>query len=181
MHKAQTIQGSFRIEPMRASDIAAVEELERQGGLTSWGAGCYRRDLDNPHFILLVARKVQEGEPRIVGFLNAWVVADEFQLNNMAVSPSARRQGIGSALLAAALRLAGEQGAARGVLDVRAANQAAQALYRRFGFSVAGVRRNYYHNPPDDSWLMVCEISRADQRPRLNRQPQDRTKEEERT
>jgi len=178
MDKTQTIQDRFIIEPMRASDIAAVEDLERQGGLTAWGAGCYRRDLDNSCFILLVARAVHEGGPQVVGFLNAWVVADEFQLNNMAVS-QATRQGIGSALLAAALRLAGEKGAERGVLDVRATNQAAQALYRSFGFSVAGVRRNYYHNPPDDSWLMVCEISRTEPGHRLNHQPQGRAREHE--
>ena len=151
---------NYAIEPMTGADIAAIERLESEGGLTHWGADCYRRDLGRTEFILLVARLqpglAQAGE--IAGFLNAWLVADEFQLNNLAVSAAWRRCGIGSALLEAALRQARAQGAVRGVLDVRAANVAAQALYQSLGFRTVGVRKNCYHHPSDDALLMAAQL-----------------------
>ena len=39
-------------------------------------------------------------------------------------------------------------GAHRATLEVRRSNEAAQKLYEKFGFTVAGVRRHYYSNPP---------------------------------
>lgn len=149
---------NYSVEPMTGADIAAVERLESEGGLTHWGADCYRRDIGRPEFIMLVAR-LQPGQAgQIAGFLNAWLVADEFQLNNMAVSVEWRRRGVGYALLETALRQARAQGAVRGVLDVRAANLAAQALYQSLGFRTVGVRKNYYYHPPDDALLMAAQI-----------------------
>ena len=149
----------IHIEPMRADDPRAIIELERRAGLTAWGEESYLRDLQNPSAILLVARRSDQSSVRqLAGFLAAWVVADEFQLHNMAVTPDFRRQGIGAALLAEALRLARRKGATSGVLEVRAANTAAQALYQSFGFHAVGRRKNYYHHPPDDALLMICDL-----------------------
>ena len=40
-------------------------------------------------------------------------------------------------------------------LEVRASNNAAQDLYRRFGFAPAGVRNRYYENT-EDAIVMWC-------------------------
>ncbi|HZS08462.1 MAG TPA: ribosomal protein S18-alanine N-acetyltransferase [Blastocatellia bacterium] len=151
MPESPTSRPAFRIASLREPDIAAVEALEREAGLTPWGAESWRRELQNQQAILLVAI----ADDQVVGFLLAWVIADEFQLNNMAVSTAQRRQGIGSALLSSALRTAREMGASRGALEVRAANEAAQSLYLRHGFVVTGRRKDYYHSPPDDALLMI--------------------------
>ena len=39
-------------------------------------------------------------------------------------------------------------------LEVRASNQVAQALYRKFGFESLGIRKNYYHEPQEDAVIM---------------------------
>jgi ribosomal-protein-alanine N-acetyltransferase len=160
MNELQKILPGVRIEMMREADISAVEAIEQQCGLIPWGADSYRFDLKGPHSVLLVARAQRQSDlpGEVIGFLNGWIVADEFQLNNIGVSPLTRRQGIGSSLLLAALELAQMRGAVRGVLEVRASNTVAQALYRRFGFASDGIRTNYYHNPPDHGLLMSCEI-----------------------
>jgi putative acetyltransferase len=62
----------------------------------------------------------------------------------MAVKTSARRQGVGSALLAASIEL-GEQwlGVRRMELEVYTDNEPAIAVYKKFGFSIEGTLRQY--------------------------------------
>lgn len=147
---------------MREADLEMVAALEQQSGLIPWGTANYRRDLKNPLIILLVALSgetpgTRDASTSLAGFLAGWVVADEFQINNLAVDRKRRRQGIGAALLQTGLRAAGERGAQRAVLEVRAANLPALALYHRHGFMCVGKRKAYYHDPPDDGWIMACE------------------------
>jgi ribosomal-protein-alanine N-acetyltransferase len=48
-------------------------------------------------------------------------------------------------------------GATRAYQEVRRSNQAAQALYEHLGFTLAGVRRNYYTNPDEDALVLTRE------------------------
>jgi ribosomal-protein-alanine N-acetyltransferase len=78
------------------------------------------------------------------GFVLARVAADEAEILTLAVMPSARRSGIGRALLAAAMEGARAQGAAAIFLEVATANTAARALYAGTGFVEVGTRPNDY-------------------------------------
>jgi ribosomal-protein-alanine N-acetyltransferase len=48
-------------------------------------------------------------------------------------------------------------------LEVRASNTSAQALYRRFGFSAAGVRKGYYADNGEDAIVMWANDIRGDE------------------
>jgi ribosomal-protein-alanine N-acetyltransferase len=43
------------------------------------------------------------------------------------------------------------------VLEVRASNQAAQALYQKFGFKVLGLKEEYYKDTQEDALIMVLD------------------------
>jgi ribosomal-protein-alanine N-acetyltransferase len=90
-------------------------------------------------------------ESVVQGFIAArQIVVDEFEILNVAVALEARNQGIGSALVAhACAELSGT-----GYLEVRTSNIAAQRLYLRCGWKVAGTRREYYNNPAEDAVVM---------------------------
>ena len=57
------------------------------------------------------------------------------------------------------LKMAKETGAETMYLEVRVSNEAAQALYRRFGFSEIGRRANYYTQPTEDAILMARSLT----------------------
>jgi GNAT superfamily N-acetyltransferase len=57
-----------------------------------------------------------------------------FVLNDLFVSPEARRMGVGALLLAAATRFGREVGAVRLTLSTEVANTTAQALYEGEGW-----------------------------------------------
>jgi ribosomal-protein-alanine N-acetyltransferase len=93
----------------------------------------------------------------VVGYLFTWVVAGEFHINNIAVAPEHRGQGIADALLRVGLGEAVARGARVAVLEVRESNAPARALYARWGFAMAGRRKRYYSHPTEDALLMRCE------------------------
>ena len=45
------------------------------------------------------------------------------------------------------------------MLEVRAGNAAAQALYRRFGFGVVGERKDYYRSPVENALVMTMPLA----------------------
>jgi ribosomal-protein-alanine N-acetyltransferase len=73
----------------------------------------------------------------------------EREILNLAVAQRFRRMGIASSLLALEL-----ENAAVFFLEVRESNHAAQALYRRFGFTEMGRRADYYRNPIETAIVM---------------------------
>ena len=64
---------------------------------------------------------------------------DIVHLNAMWVRPSARRRGVGDALVAHVVTWAAERSATLGRLHVTAGNEPAERLYRRHGFAPTGV------------------------------------------
>ena len=93
----------------------------------------------------------------ILGFAAVWFMADEAHLANIAVREACRQQGVGEQLLISVIRLSVERGARFITLEVRASNQAAQALYAKYGFDEMGIRRGYYSDNGEDAVLMTAE------------------------
>jgi ribosomal-protein-alanine N-acetyltransferase len=83
------------------------------------------------------------------GMVLGRVAADEAEILTLAVSPTQRRLGLGSALLGAAMERATGLGAAAMFLEVAVTNHAARALYEKHGFAEAGLRRHYYTDGTD--------------------------------
>jgi ribosomal-protein-alanine N-acetyltransferase len=52
------------------------------------------------------------------------------------------------------LSLVAREGVSRATLEVRRSNVAAQRLYKRLGFEVAGQRRKYYTQPEEDALIL---------------------------
>ncbi|MDR3538908.1 MAG: GNAT family N-acetyltransferase [Acetobacteraceae bacterium] len=83
------------------------------------------------------------------GMIMARVAADEAEILTLAVVPQARREGVGRALLAAAMAGLGQAGAVSLFLEVGVRNHAARALYAATGFVPVGTRRRYYEDGSD--------------------------------
>lgn len=103
---------------------------------------------------LPVAGLTPPGAKYIAGFAGTWIMAGEAHITNIAVREAYRRQGIGELLLIATIDLATSLEAHLLTLEVRASNDAAQALYSKYGFSEVGVRRGYYIDNKEDAVLM---------------------------
>ena len=149
-------QVNISIERMTEHDLVEVCAIEEVSELSAWGWDAYHNEMQS-HIdtIMLVARHDSKShENRIAGFIVARLFADELHVNNVAVRPEFRGQGLGCALLQTTLNEARRRQAKTAQLEVRAANNAAQKLYQRCGFEVVGRRKNYYREPTEDALLM---------------------------
>jgi ribosomal-protein-alanine N-acetyltransferase len=105
-----------------------------------------------------------EGETGLAGMIMVRAVAGEAEVLTLAVSPAARRQGLGLALVEAAVGTAAALGADTLWLEVAADNAAALALYRAAQFRVAGRRPAYYARPMGekvDAVVMTRDLNTA--------------------
>ena len=155
---------TFLIDPMAEHDLLEVVAIEEASGLSLWGWDAYRAELDRPESIMLVARRRASraaADSLLCGFIAARVQAGEMHVNNIGVRESERRRGVGGALMARALRIGAQYGAFAALLEVRAGNAAAQALYRAHGFVVTGQRRGYYKEPREDALVMSRRLERT--------------------
>jgi ribosomal-protein-alanine N-acetyltransferase len=158
---AEYAHAGFLIDQMSEHDLLEVVEIEETCGLSQWGWDAYRTELEKPEAIMLVARapgpEVLNGRG-VAGYVAARLGADEAHVNNIGIRAEVRRLGLGGVLLGLALDLAERGGAREAVLEVRAGNLPAQALYRRFGFEVVGERRRYYREPVEDALVMTRRL-----------------------
>lgn len=147
-----------RILPPGRAHVEVMAELHKMAFPleAAWSATAFAELLHHPgSFALLAEGSVRTGEPREesvepLGFVLCRTAGGECEVLTVAVLPRARRQGIGRALIHAALDHAAARGAETVFLEVAADNPAAQALYRGQGFALAGRRQAYYRSTQGD-------------------------------
>jgi ribosomal-protein-alanine acetyltransferase len=123
-----------------AADLPALLALEAACFPDAWPLHSLQAELAAGHGLNLVV----EQDSLVVASLLGWLLADEVQINRVAVLPQWQQHGLGQRLLVQTLQLAQRAGATQALLEVRRDNLPALALYRRQGFVSAGVRRGYY-------------------------------------
>ena len=137
------------IRRLTYADLPQVIAIERRAFPTPWSLAMFVLELSKPSGICLAAR--QDG--RLVGYLVCSRYDTVWHIMNIAVDPAERRRGIAAALLSALLERVNDP-LARYTLEVRQSNLGAIALYERFGFKAAGVRRRYYQDNGEDALIM---------------------------
>jgi len=160
-HVKAVARSDYAISRMNDHDLIEVVEIEESCGLSLWGWDSYHAELTRPESIMLVARRAvdsNDGQRGLGGFIAARLVAEDLHINNIGVRTEFQRTGLGGSLLTAVLSTGVSQGAATAILEVRAGNVAAQALYDRYGFATVGRRRNYYRQPAEDAIIMKVLI-----------------------
>lgn len=142
----------LRIEPLRRRHVPAVSRIERLVSANPWSADLFRGELALPEATRCY--RVARTGGRLVGFGGLMFVLDEAHVTTLSVHPDHQGRRIGTRLLAVLAREARARGTAALTLEVRAGNEPAKALYRRFGFAPAGVRKNYYAEVGEDALIM---------------------------
>jgi ribosomal-protein-alanine N-acetyltransferase len=149
------------IEPATVEALPDILKIEEACFSAPWTRRMLEAELSgNPFANFLVAKQILLGEVgsvSIIGYLCFWVVFEEVRLMNLAVIESMQHKGIARALVTQALEVGLAQAAMRAVLEVRASNHAAHALYRRLGFRDVTTRPMYYTNPIEDALLMELD------------------------
>jgi ribosomal-protein-alanine N-acetyltransferase len=133
------------IREAKPEDVEAVARLEAESlGDDAWSRALVEEGVTGalPTIHYLVA----EVDGEVTAYAVASVVADISELQRIAVTPAARRQGIASALLTEVVELARAGEADRLLLEVRDTNEEALAFYAANGFVEVDRRPRYYRD-----------------------------------
>ena len=93
-----------------------------------------------------------------IGNIEAWLVLDEIQINDVFVNEAYRRNGIASAMLEELSSFGREHICKKITLEVREDNKPAIGLYKKHGFKQVGMRENYYQDNNENAILMDASI-----------------------
>jgi ribosomal-protein-alanine acetyltransferase len=126
------------VRPGRQEDIPEIRRIQLSTSTAShWEPETY--------FDFRVT--VAERDGRVAGFLVMREIAGEIEVLNLATAPEFRRQGVAKTLLAS---IEGSEV----FLEVRESNNPARKLYENLGFTVVGVRSEYYDDPIENAFVM---------------------------
>ena len=147
-------RGGVSIVPLAKRHLRAVMRIETVVYTNPWSRDLYLSELAAPSGRTYRAAVVGSN---VIGYGGVMYVVDEAHVTTLAVRSDLQGQGIGARLLLALVRAAKADGMTSLTLEVRAGNEPAQALYRRFGLAPAGIRRGYYRATGEDAVVMWAE------------------------
>lgn len=145
----------FKICDAKDRYVGEIEKLENLCFSVPWTAEQIRSQLSDDSHDFLVALDECDN---VVGYIGLMSVLDEGYISNVAVSPTARGNGIAKALISKLMQRAERRELAFVTLEVRESNTAARKLYSSCGFTDVGVRKNYYAFPKEDAILMTLYL-----------------------
>ena len=142
------------IEEMKVDDIDGVFEVEKNCFEDYWSKDSFKKELSNNLAKYLVAKV----DGKVAGYVGIWFVVDEGHITNVAVHEDYRGQKIGDQLIKELVQVCKDNKIVSMTLEVRASNKIAQNLYRKYGFKMAGIRKEYYSNNKEDAIIMWNDI-----------------------
>ncbi len=130
-----------RIYLMSENDLAAVHDIEARVFQQPWSVNLFRGELLKPDKRIYLAAKIED---KLVGYAGLMLVDGEAHITTLAVDTPYRGKRIGSLLALRIIEIAILKRVHWLTLEVRESNDAAQELYKKFGFKQIGVRQKYY-------------------------------------
>ena len=145
---------SFTVELMQEKHLTQVLAIERVSFPTPWSYRSFAEELHNGLAYYLVALTAGD---QVAGYGWMWLILDEAQINNIAVKPNLRENGVGKTLMLHLISRAVLSGCRRMFLEVRPSNLVARHLYETLGFVESGYRKRYYIDSGEDAVIMQWE------------------------
>lgn len=135
---------SIRTLDRNDADALLVVEAQAQSGMSP---AQLKEALADTEAIVLGSFR----QETLVGYALVVTLPFDAELHAIGVVPGERGCGVGGALMQAVVTAARKWQCERLLLEVRAGNQAAVALYQRMGFKKDGRRKGYYPPVQKDS------------------------------
>lgn len=140
----------FKSYIMTYYDVPDAAALEQECFSEPWSEQAFKDSLAAGTVFFAVKHNAD-----FAGYAGISVILDEGYITDVAVKNEFRRKGAASQLIGRIIRLATEKKLSFISLEVRCSNSAAQKLYEKFGFTVAGKRRGFYRAPAEDAYIMT--------------------------
>ena len=144
------------IREMEEKDLDRIMEVEKSAFTTPWSRDSFLLEITKNQLAKYFIAEV-EGIP--VAYGGIWLILDEGHITNIAVDKDYKRLGIGEKILEALIDICKEFEIIAMTLEVRADNEPAKNLYKKYGFLEYGIRPNYYADDNQDAIVMWKKLN----------------------
>ena len=173
---------TLRVRYMDMADISQVMDIDTVSFNPPWPERSYRFELTQSqvsHMLVVetFAEQAIQGWRRwlnqilgrenpletksiIVAYGGLWQVVEEAHISTIATHPDYRGHKFGEIVLASMVKRAIMLKAEYIVLEVRVSNNIAQNLYKKYGFEVHSIKKNYYHHDKEDAYDMRLMLTK---------------------
>lgn len=148
------MENNIIIRSMTMDDVDSVYVVEEDCFVYPWSKESIKKELKNNLARYLVAQL----DDKIVGYVGVWFVVDEGHITNVAVHSEYRGKKIGDKLVKEMVELCNKNHIVAMTLEVRSSNTVAQNLYRKYGFKMGGIRKEYYSDNKEDAIIMWNQL-----------------------
>ena len=125
-----------------------IIRLNRTCLFQNWSDESIKKDIERHDYYVAM----EDGKAK--GYACVWTMPPEAELEDICVSPDARRRGLGQMIMDYIISESKKNGVDMICLEVRKSNLGAISLYEKNGFVRGGVRKGYYDNREDA--LIMC-------------------------
>ena len=143
------------VHEMGPEDVSGVSKIEERCFSDPWSLNAVREGLESGLDTWLVLKE----EEAVLGYCVFRIISGEGELLRVAVSPEFQGRGLSKKLMDQMVEYSRKKKAETIFLEVRESNEKARNLYRSYGFSEEGIRKDYYRNPVENAVIMkACRI-----------------------
>lgn len=143
------------IRRMDYSDIDTIIALEQELFSSPWDKEAFYYELEKNVFSTIL---VLENDDEIVGYIGMWLLGDQTQITTLGIKKVFQGNGYAKILMDKCEEITRSLNYANINLEVRVSNQKAINLYKKCGFKIITIRKNYYQDNHEDAYLMIKEM-----------------------
>ncbi len=140
----------MQLVKFKSEHIEDILKIENACFAIPWSRASLEKELSNKMAIYFVALE----DEKVVGYGGMWHVITEGYITNIAVDKDYRRKHIADAIVKKLIEYAVEKEMIGVSLEVRVSNASAISLYKKNGFVLEGVRKEYYDDNKEDAYIM---------------------------
>jgi ribosomal-protein-alanine N-acetyltransferase len=142
----------LKIRKAELSDVPWIMQIEQNSFTEPWQDSSFKDEITD-HEVFVISYNQE-----LIGYICGWKILDEYNITNLAIRSDLRKKGLGDLLVSYVMSLHRED-CSLIYLEVRESNLAARKLYKKRGFKIIGIRKNYYSDPSEDAILMGIKFS----------------------
>lgn len=131
---------------MEICHIKKIYSIEKECFSIPWSEKSFYNELTKNKMAIYNVAMIDD---EIVGYGGMWHVVNEGHFTNVAVKKEHRGKGVGSEIIKNLINIAKEKEMIGVTLEVRKSNNVAQKVYKKYGFNIDGIRKEYYENRED--------------------------------
>ena len=138
------------LREMQEEDLDEIERLEGLLFSPAWSKEDFLHELktnDYAHYYVLV-------DDKIVGYAGFWYAYESCELTTIGIDPNYQGKGFSKVLMDYGLKEGHNKGCINYSLEVRVSNERAICLYKKYGYEICAIRKDYYADHKD-AYLMV--------------------------